>query len=372
MDKKKTNVYFENLDCLRAFAALMVICIHISSWLKFPDTPFYSKLELCLSLNDYGGRCGVYFFFVISGFLITYLMFTEQASVGSLSVKNFYIRRVLRIWPLYFLVLLIGFFVYPVIINVFAHGHYTERANLIMYSCFLANYENIHHYSPNGILGVQWSVAIEEQFYLIWPLLFILFDKNKFPVVLLLVTISSELFYMSHLNQFKEQYFNTIGVMRYLSFGALLAWLCYNKPDDVKLFLSKIPSGVMVLIYITALSSPFLINMLFGANGANNFLNSIIPMFFFGFVIIEQNYSNRSFFKFGRIKFLNWLGKISYGLYLIHMIAIYMVNFLFSKLLPERFIGLQIVMVFAFTITMSAVSYNYFEKYFLKLKDKFR
>jgi len=175
-----------------------------------------------------------------------------------------------------------------------------------------------------------------------------------------------------HLNQFREQYFNTLGVMRYLSFGALLAWICYNKPDMVISFFDKIPMLVTAMIYIVAIVAPFVMKIFFGANSANNFFNSIVPMFFFGFIIVEQNYSNRSFFKFGKIKLLNWLGRISYGLYLTHMIAIYIVIFLFSKRLPNEFIWIEIVMVFALTISISWFSYRYFEAYFLKLKEKFK
>jgi peptidoglycan/LPS O-acetylase OafA/YrhL len=373
MDKKSPIVYFENLDCLRALAALGVILMHISSWLRFPNSKFYSTLELCLSLNGYGGRLGVYFFFVISGFLITYLMFLEQDSVGFFDIKKFYIRRTLRIWPLYFLVLIIGFIIYPFLTNLFMHENYTEKASCLMYSFFLVNYDHIYHPLPsNGILGVQWSIAIEEQFYLIWPVIFIFFNKNKFPILLILITVFSELFYMLHLNDWRRQYFDTLSVMRYLSFGALLAWVCYNKLHLVRSFFDKVPVVVICMIYLVSLLSPFIIRMFFGTSNLSDFFNSIIPMFFFGFVIVEQNYSNKSFFKLGRIKALNWLGKISYGLYLTHMIAIYMVNFLFSEIFPNKFMSLHILIVFVLTITLSSLSYTYFEKYFLKLKNKFK
>ncbi|HTA84025.1 MAG TPA: acyltransferase [Bacteroidia bacterium] len=372
MSEEKPITYFENLDCLRAIAALMVIFTHIGSWLKFPDTPFYSKLEQCLTLNDYGGRFGVYLFFVISGFLITYLMLLERGATNTFNVKNFYIRRVLRIWPLYFMVLLVGFAIYPFLINKCLHQSYVEKASLLMYSIFLTNYDNIRYITPNGILGVQWSVAVEEQFYLIWPIIFIFFGKKKFPLTLIAITIFSEIFYMMHLNQFRRQFFDTLGIMRYLSFGALLAWACYTKPDAIKSFFDKIHPVLMAAIYLAAAISPFVIKLLAGDSGANNFLNSIIPMIFFGFIIVEQNYSRRSFYKFGKIKTLNWLGKISYGLYLTHMIAIYIVNFLFSGAYLYKYMAFQIVLVLVFTIIISYISYTYVEKYFLTLKDKFK
>jgi peptidoglycan/LPS O-acetylase OafA/YrhL len=372
MNEKAPIIYFKNLDCLRAIAALMVIFRHIGSWLKFPDTPFYLKLQQCLTLNDYGGRFGVYLFFVISGFLITYLMFLEQGATNTFNIKNFYIRRILRIWPLYFMVLLVGFAIYPFIINKCMHENYMEKASLLMYSTFLTNYDNIRYITPNGILGVQWSVAVEEQFYLIWPIIFIFFAKKNFPVTLIAITVFSELFYMMHLNQFRRQYFDTLGIMRYLSFGALLAWACYNKPDAIKAFFDKIHPVLMAAIYLFAAISPFVVKILIGDSGTNNFFNSIIPMFFFGFIIVEQNYSRRSFYKFGKIKLLNWLGKISYGLYLTHMIAIYIVNFLFSGACLYKYMALQILLVFVLTIVISYISYTYVEKYFLALKDKFK
>ena len=128
--------------------------------------------------GTHGGRFGVIFFFVLSGFLITYLMFIEKSKTGQFKLGHFYVRRALRIWPLYFFSLIIGFVLYPMAVSYSGFSH-DENANLTWYSLFIANFDHIYHGFPTAnILGVHWSVCVEEQFYLIWPILIIFLAKK--------------------------------------------------------------------------------------------------------------------------------------------------------------------------------------------------
>ena len=103
--------YFPHLDALRAIAALFVIFEHLSYWFLYPPTPFYDALKTVFSFGGNGGRLGVIFFFVLSGFLITYLLLRDEASNGRINVGHFYMRRILRIWPLYFLIVILALLV---------------------------------------------------------------------------------------------------------------------------------------------------------------------------------------------------------------------------------------------------------------------
>jgi peptidoglycan/LPS O-acetylase OafA/YrhL len=100
-----------------------------------------------------------------------------------------------------------------------------------------------------------------------------------------------------------------------------------------------------------------------------SYINHFIPTLFFGFVIVEQNYSPNSFFKIGSFRILNWLGKISYGLYLTHMIVIYIVLSVFPH--DGSYVLLQILCVVLLTVLISHLSYFYIESFFLSLKNKF-
>ena len=104
------HIYFSGLNGLRFFAALAVIITHIElikEQMEFPG--LHSKNKIVFEL----GGLGVVFFFVLSGFLITYLLLKEKEQTGTINVKKFYLRRILRIWPLYFLIVALGFFVLP-------------------------------------------------------------------------------------------------------------------------------------------------------------------------------------------------------------------------------------------------------------------
>ena len=118
------KVYFPGLNGLRFFAAFSVVVTHIELVKHFKGYPTLwvenASDELTLThilqkIIFHAGGLGVYFFFVLSGFLITYLLLVEKAKTGTVAVKKFYWRRVLRIWPLYYLIVILGFFVIPYI-----------------------------------------------------------------------------------------------------------------------------------------------------------------------------------------------------------------------------------------------------------------
>lgn len=363
--------YFKNLDGLRAIAAFAVVFAHLAYWFEFPETPSYQTLKFLLAFNgEWGGRLGVIFFFVLSGFLITYLMYAEQAKYGKVNLGNFYLRRVLRIWPLYYLTLLIGFIIYPLFVQL-AGGAHHENASLFLYAIFAANFDHIYNYFPStNLLGVQWSVAVEEQFYLIWPVIFIYFNRSKnFFFLLLGLILLSELFYIKAGSRLNAGDYHFGSCLRYLSIGGLLGYICYNKTEQLLYILNKISKPLIILIYISCLTIIMLQNVITETFSAYKYIYHIIPALFFSFVIVEQNFSKHSFFKIGALPWLSWLGRISYGIYLTHMVAINIVIALFSK--SQDYLLIKMILSILLTIIISHLSYTYFEKYFLSLKEKF-
>jgi peptidoglycan/LPS O-acetylase OafA/YrhL len=364
------QLYFKNLDGLRAIAALSVIFAHISYWFQYPATPFFENLKMILSFNQAGGRLGVIFFFVLSGFLITYLMYEEQSQNSRLGIRNFYVRRVLRIWPLYYATLVVGFIIFPILVSFHGHQHH-ENANWLWYLFFGANFDHIYNYFPStGILGVQWSVCVEEQFYLLWPLVFVAFNKKKyFPFLLIFLIIASDLFYGLYASGLKAGDYHFGSCFRYLAFGSIIGYICFHHIGKVKSFLSLINKPFAMIIYMLCLALMFFQYQITHIWPSYDYFYHIIPVLFFGYVIVDQNFSSSSFFKISQIPTLAWLGKISYGLYLTHMIAINIV----LVILPQNTSGviLQGFLALGITILISYISYYYFEKYFLSLKTKF-
>ena len=182
------KVYFPNLDGLRFYAFLAVFFAH-SFWTEFD----YMRLNPAfhfLKEVAYKGVLGVNFFFVLSGFLITYLLLEEKAVTGKVNIPAFYMRRILRIWPLYYFVVFVGFVVVPFVQSRLGQPT-PERGNILYYLAFLGNFD----VKPtSAVLGILWSIAVEEQFYLVWPVVFSIvpprYYRFLFPVIIA-ISISS-------------------------------------------------------------------------------------------------------------------------------------------------------------------------------------
>jgi peptidoglycan/LPS O-acetylase OafA/YrhL len=365
----KKTIFFENLDGLRAIAALAVIFYHMSLWYAFPNEKIYSYIKKLFSFGRVGGSLGVTFFFILSGFLITFLLFIEQENNNKINILKFYMRRILRIWPLYYLTVLIGFLAYPKMFELSGDA-YNETGNLFLYLIFGANFDPIYlQGSHNPILGVHWSVAIEEQFYLIWPLLFIFFSRTRsFLICLAAIIVLSE-FFTNFVYSWPVKYYHLFSNIKYLAFGALIAAICYNKKELIIKQISRIPKTLNITIYFICLVLLFNRTQINIILPNHKFIFNILAMSFFGYVLIDQNFSTNSLFKIGKIKSLSWLGKISYGLYLNHMIAISIIISIFPK--DETYLFTKFLLTIIITIVMSHLSHKYYESFFISLKNKF-
>ena len=175
----KDKAYFHNLDSLRTIAALVVILAHCKLQVTFSDIEKALGFKLDFLRYLISGESAVGFFFVLSGFLITYFLIGEWSIEKKISLKYFYLKRVLRIWPLYYFVCAFGFVIYPVLKDVLFNIDTNISSNPWMFLFFLSNLDFIDIVGKGLVdnvplmLGVTWSVSIEEQFYLFWPLIFV-------------------------------------------------------------------------------------------------------------------------------------------------------------------------------------------------------
>ena len=350
-----------NLDPLRFILASLVTFYHLPAGTKAQGLPTLPTL----SIFDKGTEA-VYMFFVLSGFLIIRIIYQRKLQ-DRFSIKNFYMRRILRIFPLYYLIVIFGLTFYNVVLPMLGmpfeirYNWYEAFFYLVF---FLANVFS-HLFRPGAILEVLWSIGIEEQFYLmIAPLLFFI---AKGRILKVLIALSAGYFVIFHLEfvtflrRFDMLYF-------YLFFGGIVAIMEEKKQLEFLKSSVFIPMGIVTVIVLYFFTDIFRFEILW--------LYNLFTMVFFGLfihTIAHNNYGVEV-----RNRKLNYLGQISYGIYMYHIIAMDVVIFIFLKIQQMKIFS-DLVMVlliniltFVLTIIISHVSYKYFETYFLKLKIKFR
>jgi peptidoglycan/LPS O-acetylase OafA/YrhL len=365
------KVFLPGLNGLRFFAALLVLIGHVELIKAYMNIePAYQIFEKM----NFGG-VGVYFFFVLSGFLITYLLLFEQKSFSDIDVVKFYFRRSLRIFPLYFLMVLIGFFILP-LFNFFDLFSFTFTKNfslnLLMYLLVFPNLA-FSIFPPVPHIGQLWSIGVEEQFYLIWPwivkkfrnlivtTIFILLLFCLFKFIVLIINLGT-------INKFYFSVFVKLLAMckfECLLIGACGAILLTRKNNILKIIFSK-------YIQIIAYMSVPILSYVFRNDSIFQDAVHILISVPFLIIILNVSSNEKSIFKF-ESKFLNHLGKLSYGIYVFHMLIIFVCIKLFAGLdFKSHLINLLLYSLCIFsTILVSHFSYVYFENYFLKLKKKF-
>jgi peptidoglycan/LPS O-acetylase OafA/YrhL len=373
------KIYFPNLDGLRSIAFLLVFFQHsVSDQLL---NRYNGALGLFSNRLLRGGEMGVSVFFVLSGFLITYLLLNELNATKGINIKHFYIRRALRIWPLYYTVLIFMFFLYPVLRTLagveHSHGH-----TMPYYFLFLSNFDiiDIYHYNETMALGpvlVTWSVAVEEQFYLTWPLFFAFVPKRFYLLIFIVLISLSLVFRYYHLHDKPLLSYHSFIVCADLSIGGLCAY-CAIYYKKFILFFENLSKKQLVLVYIIGFLGLLFLPILSEKYDMLLFFSRFINTLFFAFIILEQNYGLHSFYKFSELKTLTYWGKYTYGLYLIHNIVLL---FIFMGLSPKllnidyesHFLPTLLVSFIGIILSMmvSYISYEYFEKRFLRLKERF-
>ena len=349
--------YVKQLDSLRAIAVLLVIITH---W--FPEN---NKLNIYTSIFN-----GVDIFFVLSGFLITRILLQNriEAETSFLSksriVKNFFVRRILRIFPIYYLLIFL--------LLAFASSTGTDIKNSFIY--YFTYTSNIYFYSRqawDGALSHLWSLSAEEQFYILWPWL-MLFPKKSWllPIIILAILIgvlSQILLPMVEIL--------TFACLDGFGIGALIAWVFTFHPKFLKrskfIWMTLAFAGLgLQLIRVFSDSSFYLLP------------SRTLTSFFTIWIIIEIIKSkNKATFLFNFIlnnRVLIFIGKISYGVYLYHMfIPHYTYQFLSSFNTSTLFATAQVNFYlirlenFLLLLFISYLSWWLIEQPILRLKKHF-
>jgi peptidoglycan/LPS O-acetylase OafA/YrhL len=370
---KKERVFFPNLDGLRFFCFLSVFLYHsfATDYKYIMETSLYKNVKYFIAGN---GNLGVNFFFVLSGFLITYLLIVEKEKFKQINIGGFYVRRILRIWPLFYFCVFFGFVIFPILKTMFGQVP-NETAHWPYYVTFLNNFDFLKNGLPDSsVLGILWSVAIEEQFYVIWPLA-MAFTPSKYywHLFISIITVSLIYRYMNvHDGGILENH--TLSCISDMTVGGLSATMVYYLPS-FKNKMIHLNKAAVILLYLAVAAVFFFRKELFWQNDILHAFDRLIIAALFALVILEQNYSERSLFKMSRYKRLSKLGTYTYGLYCLHMIGILIASILLKKTGLNKNVyqviflegGLSLLL----TIVLAYVSYTYYESWFLKFKNKF-
>ncbi len=369
--QSKNKRYFPNLNGVRCIAALLVVVHHIEQAKHALGIPNIYET----SIIQHAGRLGVGLFFVLSGFLITYLLLQEKGSFGNIDTKKFYLRRVFRIWPIYFLVIVLSFFVFPGIDLLAYPGiteklqvHNTERLALLF--LVLPNYAFVLYDLPYWC-AQAWSIGVEEQFYYLWPWL-IKYPKKRFATIFLFLASTVALlfvglYFLDDADSEKKRAIiaTFIGQFRIqtMALGGLCAWLVYRNKNQVLDLLFRKSTQWIVYALLLAL--------FFTGVHFTGFLE--VYALFFGFFIVNVSCNPESIISLEN-PVMKYIGKISYGLYLFHVIVIILCTNILAKYFPA--LGGIEYQVVLYTLTIpgsvliSGIIFKYFETPILKFKDR--
>lgn len=369
---KQQQIFFENLDGLRFLCFLAVFFFHSfhTEFQEIKSDEYYTVIKKGIFGN---GNLGVNFFFVLSGFLITYLLIKEKEIRHKINIPFFWIRRILRIWPLYFLCVIFGFFIFP-LIKSFLGQTPNETAHIFYYLTFLNNFDFIKNGLPDSSnLGVLWSIAIEEQFYFIWPIILALVPIKKMWIIFISIILGSITFRYFYQSPILYEH-HTLSCIGDMAVGALGSWLILQKPKFLQRIIS-LKKFYIFIIYLVFISIFFFRKELFYWNEVLKITERIIIAFIILLIILEQNYSIKSFFKMSKFKRISYLGTISYGLYCLHFIGILItINITRILRINDHFWQVMILetsIALFLTIIISKLSFKIVEKPFLNLKNKF-
>ncbi|MBK8095002.1 MAG: acyltransferase [Verrucomicrobiaceae bacterium] len=361
------KLYFPNLNGLRFLAALGVIIHHVEQ--------FKSEVGLPSALGSNTitllGKGGVYLFFVLSGFLITYLLLEEETKTGTISVRHFYVRRILRTWPLYFLVVALALFVWPVFFPIIAGEHTSairhSIAGLACYALLLPNLAAIFLH-PLPFAGQTWSIGVEEQFYLVWPVLMKYFKRRIW--IILGICVGYGLLFHGFFSCLSTQSASTIDSLMplakfmvtfridALAFGSLAAWLLHTNHPFLKYLRS--PSAYLISTGIAAW-------LFLRSEKAPSYYPIALSICFA--VILLNIVQDRRASLFLETRVMNYLGRISYGIYMWHPVAIVSA---FTSVKAAPFSPwIHYPLTLALTVAIAAFSYHFFEGIFIRQKSLF-
>ncbi len=350
--------FFESLDGLRAISILGVIWTHV--WYVSGPT-YYNALMKVPVLRE--GAFGVSVFFGISGFLITTLLLREQLKYGRISLRDFYIRRTLRIWPLYYAVLAL----YVLLVVTLQHGtgrdhvffHYLPGYLTFTYTWF-AGWQ-----ASAAIFNFAWSLSVEEQFYLLWAGV-LRFLRGALPMIIMCLMIglraATDIGTLGVIVPKNSLVWRmAAGIAVPICVGAILAQLLHSERGFLRcrLFIGHRWAAPIILCALVASLAP--------TRGIWDWVRWPLACLLVAACVIREDNGLASFLRW---KPMAYMGVVSYGMYMLNTLVLDCLKPIFSRLGPHHPL-LQFPVAVVCTVFVAGLSYRFLETPFLRLKERF-
>jgi peptidoglycan/LPS O-acetylase OafA/YrhL len=360
--------YFKGLDIARFIAAAAVLLAHAHFQLSQLDIAWHDSWMIM-----YLGAVAVSFFFTLSGFLLAGLGIQEQTNRGVLNVRLFYYRRILRIWPLYFLTVAVCFITALILLPAFYPAldiRLPMPVSLLCTVFFIPNFLTANGITNFGAINGLWSIGVEECFYIFFPLLFLLHRRIKSYSLIFLAALVLYLFvyvgvwHMKKLLPLALYNFLLTYVFQFMLVGCFFAaaWIkCREKKSTLRIFniIAGLSGGAALLVIGTGLKMPAWQGEL------------VMAVMFSVFIVLVAQLDNRFF----KNNLLVYFGKISYGIYLLHPFVSYLLRMLYAR--SALFSGavrqapsFYFILLLLLSILAAHLSYRFYERRFLKLKER--
>jgi len=352
-----TNVRFyrPELDALRFFAFLAVLVHHGPASPGFPD-----------AVRGIGGF-GLSMFFLLSAYLITELLFLERDRSGTISWGLFFMRRSLRIWPLYFAALVVG-----IVVSELRPGRFGISPSGVAAMCFFVANQGRLHSQLGFVLSPLWSISIEEQFYLIWPPIVKSGGMRLAFVASILFSVSAGAWIWIFSSHGWALWYETPVEFLFFGAGVLFAVAMHEKP--IREMSAPVRGGLLTTgLFSLAVAARF------GGVGTANVpgLTRVRLCIGYGAAVAGCALIFSAVLGASHVpRALSYLGRISYGLYVFHS-GVLQLSLLVTApltLAPSSVFNMLTVDAVALALCIPAahLSYRYFERPFLRLKERFK
>jgi len=366
--------HFANLTPLRFVAAYLVVIFHVEETRKMFGLPNLTRFSLFTH-----GPLAVTFFFELSGFLITYLLLREYQRNHRVDVSRFYIRRILRIWPVYFLMVFIGLVLIPAGVSLGRVAYeapyepWDVAAYFVLFVPFVVNLAYGNHF-----LTPLWSVGVEEMYYLGWAPIVKWLRKHLLMIMLGTVVVKVLLAVWAHYILRSTLAQEGLRMLQFeaMAIGGLAAYFVFHcrRPLHEFWLFSRPAQAALMLPLVTRLfvhKSAAASSSLYAAIFDHAVFTPLLLMAVFAWFIVNVAVNERSIVRLDS-RLLDYLGDISYGIYMYHALVISLVfvpfldDYRAAPGLPATL--LLHVLVAAFTVLFAALSKRFFEDRFLRYK----
>lgn len=363
------RAYFQHFDALRFVAAIVIVIGHaiggltlfgkLSPEIEAQNVWLHYAMTFVRNLS-----VGVDLFFVLSGFLITYLLLEEKKKTGKINILHFFFRRAFRIWPVFYLLIAVA----PLLV---AWLKTEPQPNYLMNVLFLGNFETIHANFWVYPFTHFWSICIEEHFYLFWPFVIACIPLKRLPLVFLsivAVSIAFRVYAILYLHPSGiHLYVNTLSRMDILIFGAALGYYYWKKPFTFTLPLTVRYVIIGLLLFLMTITPMYEFENIFMIMFKKYVFVSLIVLLLLDFQFRDR-YTRRPLSN----KVISYFGKCSYGIYMYGNVLLYIIiHKVMWRLGTDNvlvFLGVNVVV----TLLASVLSYELLEKRLIRWSHRFR